>query len=142
MGESFTATASTTIDASPETVWGALTDPETIKQWFFGSEVETDWEVGSPIYVRGEWEGETYEDKGEIQRFEPAHVLEYTHWSPLSGKPDVPESYHAVTWELTGRDDGTELTLTQTDNETEEARDHSEENWEMVLGNLKELLES
>ena len=141
MSEPYTATASTTIDASTETVWDALTDPETIERWFFGSTVETDWEVGSSIVFRGEWEGQTYEDNGEIRRFEPEHVLEYTHWSPLSGKPDVPENYHTVTYELAEGDGGTEVTLTQDNNDTEEARDHSEENWELVLGNLKELLE-
>lgn len=142
MSDSYTASATTTIDASTETVWAALTDPETIEQWFFGSTDETDWEVGSPIYFRGEWEGETYEDKGEIQRFEREAVLEYTHWSPLSGKPDEPENYHTVTWVLTEVAGDTEVTLTQTDNETEEAREHAEENWEMVLGHLKELLGS
>lgn len=141
MSDTYTASVTTTIDASPEIVWDALTDPETIEQWFFGSTVETDWAVGSPIYFRGEWEGEPYEDKGEIKRFEPGEVLEYTHWSPLSGKPDVPENYHTVTWGLTEVDGGAEVTLNQTENETEEARNHSEENWEMVLGNLKELLE-
>ncbi|WP_129113590.1 SRPBCC family protein [Halegenticoccus tardaugens] len=62
--------------------------------------------------------------------------------SPISDKPDVHENYHTVTWELTGRDDETDVTLTQDNNDTEEARAHSEENWEMVLSNLKELLES
>lgn len=38
-------------------------------------------------------------------------------------------------------DAGTEVTLTQDNNDGEEARDHSEENWEMVLGGLRELLE-
>lgn len=42
MSDTYTATASTTIDASPATVWDALTDPGTIPQYFFGSEVETD----------------------------------------------------------------------------------------------------
>lgn len=142
MSNTYTATASTTIDVPPDTVWDALTEPELIEQYVFGATVETDWEIGSPIVFRGEWEGETYNDKGEIQRFEPERVLEYTHWSPLSGKPDVPENYHTVTWELTGRDEETAVTLTQDTNETEEARDHSEENWKMVLSNLKELLES
>lgn len=141
MSQTYTATASTTIDTTIATVWDALTDPETIEQYFFDSEVETDWQVGSSIVFRGEWEGETYEDRGEIQRFEPEHVLEYTHWSPLSGKLDVPENYHTVEWELTEVDGDTEVTLTQDNNNTGEARDHSEENWEMVLGNLKELLE-
>lgn len=142
MSETYTATASTTIDASPGTVWNALTDPEAIEQYFFGSTVETDWEVGSSIVFRGEWEGETYEDKGEIQRFEPERVLEFTYWSPLSGTPDEPEYYQTVTWELTEVDGGTEVTVAQDNNDTEDAKDNSEENWKTVLGNLKDVIES
>jgi uncharacterized protein YndB with AHSA1/START domain len=141
MSDTYTATTSSRIDASPETDWEALTDPDTIKQYFFGSEIRTDWEVGSPIVFRGEWEGETYRDEGEIRRFEPERVLEYTHWSPLSGKPDVPRHYLTVTWELTEVAAGTRLTLTQGNNDSEGARDHSEEKWGLVLGNLKVLLE-
>lgn len=141
MSEPYVATASATIDAPPETVWNALTDPDLVEQYFFGAEVVTDWEEGSPIVFKGEWEGESYEDKGEIRRFEPESVLEYTHWSPLSGTPDVPENYHTVRYDLSPGDGGTGLTLTQDNNATEEARDHSEGNWEVVLGNLKELLE-
>jgi Activator of Hsp90 ATPase homolog 1-like protein len=37
------------ISASREQVWTALTDPEQIKKYMFGSQVVTDWEQGSPI---------------------------------------------------------------------------------------------
>ena len=43
------ATAQCEIDAPPEKVWRALTDPEVIKKYMFGSEVKTDWNPGSPI---------------------------------------------------------------------------------------------
>ena len=141
MDDTYTASASTAIDAPPETVWDGLTDPDLIEQYFFGARVETDWTVGSPIVWQGEWEGEPYEDKGEILAVEPAERLVYTHWSPLSGEPDVPENYHTLTYELTAREDGTEVTMTQDNNATEEARDHSEENWTAMLEGLRELLE-
>ena len=60
------ATAQCEIDAPPEKVWRALTDPELIKKYMFGSEVKTDWKPGSPITWTGEFEGRAYEDKGEI----------------------------------------------------------------------------
>lgn len=41
MRETYTVTASTTIDAPPATVWDARTDPETFKQAFFVSEIST-----------------------------------------------------------------------------------------------------
>lgn len=141
MSKTFIATATTTIDASPGTVWNALTNPDLIEQYYFGAEVVTDWEVGSQIVFKGEWEGESYEDKGTILEFKPEERLVYTHWSPLSGDPDIPENYHTITCELSQQPDGTELTLTQDNNPSEEARDHSEQNWEMMLDNLTELLE-
>jgi hypothetical protein len=54
---------------------------------------------------------------------------------------DVPENYHSVTIELSGQGGQTTLTLTQDNNETEEAREHSEKNWQMMLEGLKKLLE-
>jgi uncharacterized protein YndB with AHSA1/START domain len=47
------ARASITIAAPVEKVWDALTRPELIKQYFFGTETETDWTPGNPIYFRG-----------------------------------------------------------------------------------------
>jgi uncharacterized protein YndB with AHSA1/START domain len=141
MSETYIATATTTIDASPETVWAALTTPDLIEQYYFGAEVITDWEEGNPIVFKGEWEDESYEDKGTILEFKPDERLVYTHWSPLSGDPDVPENYHTITCELSQQPDGTDLTLTQDNNDTKDARDHSQQNWQMMLENLKKLLE-
>ena len=136
-----TASASTTIEAPADDVWTALTTPETIKQWFFGVDTETDWSPGSPIVHRGEWQGKPYEDKGEIVRIEPPRLLVHTHWSDLSGVPDSPEHYQEVTWSLTERDDATELTVSETNLPSEQATATSEQTWPIVLANLKELLE-
>jgi uncharacterized protein YndB with AHSA1/START domain len=134
-------TSSTTIDAPIERVWAAITTPETIKGWFLGVDTETDWRVGSPIVHRGEYQGKPYVDKGEILRFDPPHVLEHSHWSEGSGKPDVPEHYQVVRWELTDRGSATELRLTERNLPSEHAAEISEKTWAMVLGNLKKLLE-
>ena len=61
--------------------------------------------------------------------------------SPLTGLPDRPESYHLVTIELSGAGDGTRVVLTQDNNASEEARLHSEKNWETMLGSLKAFVE-
>jgi uncharacterized protein YndB with AHSA1/START domain len=56
--------SSITIDAPVEKVWRALTTPELIKTWFFGVDTESDWESGSSLVHRGEWQGKPYEDRG------------------------------------------------------------------------------
>jgi uncharacterized protein YndB with AHSA1/START domain len=80
------ATAEIEMDASPAKVWAALTDPQQIKEYMFGSQVVTDWEQGSQIVWKGEYEGTRYEDKGEIVEIEPERRLKVTHFSPLSGE--------------------------------------------------------
>ncbi|MGZ7031112.1 MAG: SRPBCC family protein [Thermoanaerobaculia bacterium] len=135
------AKASTTINAPVDRVWDALVKPEIIKQYMFGTNVVSDFRKGSPIVWKGEWEGRKYEDKGKILEIEPRRLLKYTHFSPLTGEPDVPENYHTVTIELSGKGKETVVSLSQDKNPTEEARKHSEQNWGMMLSGLKKLLE-
>ena len=142
MTMNLTARASTTIHAPASQVWEALTEPELIKQYLFGSEVVTDWKVGSPIYYRGMWEGRAFEDKGTVLEVEPNQRLVSTHWSPLSGVPDVPENYHTVTYLLDEHDGNTDVTILQDHNASEEEKQHSEQNWRVVLDGLKKLVES
>jgi uncharacterized protein YndB with AHSA1/START domain len=136
----------TTVNAPPATVWKALTTTSTFKQFFFGSDVSTDWRVGSPITFRGNWKGKPYEDKGTIQTFDASKRLAFTHWSPLSGMEDRPENYHIVTFELRPAGDGTEVVLIQTNQNdaeplTEENRKEYAKNWTMVLDGLKKIVE-
>lgn len=136
----FLAMAETDINAAPARVWDVLTDPDQLKALWFGAEVETDWQVGSPITWSGEWEGKPYQDKGEILEVEPGRLLKLTHYSPLTGQPDVPENYHTLTYELTG-DEETHLKLTQDNNGSEEEAKHSQGMWEMLVAKVKEAAE-
>ncbi len=141
MNKGIVATATATFRAPASRVWDALTQPDLIKRYLFGTDVISDWKVGSPIVYRGEWEGKPFEDKGEILAIEPEKKLVSTHWSPLSGVPDRPENYHTVTYDLVSRGDKTEVTITQDKNASEQEKVHSEENWKAVLVGLKNLLE-
>ena len=76
------AVAETEIDASPDEVWEALTDPKQIERYMFGSKVETDWKPGSRIVWTGEYDGKQYEDHGEILEVVPGRRLKLTHFSP------------------------------------------------------------
>jgi uncharacterized protein YndB with AHSA1/START domain len=141
MVERLTATASILINAEPAAIWAVITDPQQLGQAFFGATVDTDGRVGSPITYRGEWQGRRFEDKGEIVKVQPDEVLQVTHFSPLSGQPDIPENYHTVTFQLARRDGGTELVITQTNAASQEEREHSEANWAKVLDSIKQAAE-
>src|SRR5512137_2683690 len=99
MNKGWIAKAAITINAPASRVWDALTNPHLIKQYLFGTEVATDWKVGSPITYRGTWEGKSYEDKGKILQIEPGRLLVSTYWSSLSSVPDIPENYKTVRYE-------------------------------------------
>ncbi|HEY8720382.1 SRPBCC family protein [Pengzhenrongella sp.] len=133
----YLATATVDIAATPEKVWATLVDPEQVREYMFGSEVVTDWRPGSPILFRGQWQGKSYEDKGIIDTVDEPHLLRYTHYSPLSGAPDVPESYHTLTFTLEEIPTGTLLTLTQDNNDTEEAASHSTGMWNQLVGAVR-----
>jgi uncharacterized protein YndB with AHSA1/START domain len=141
MNDKFTAQAKMTIHAPASKVWEAITSPELIKQYLFGSDVISDWEVGSPITYRGEWQGKPFEDKGEILKVEPEKMLVSTHWSPLSGVPYSRENSHTVTYTLNGNGNSTDVTITQDNNASEEEKVESEKNWRAALDNLKKMLE-
>jgi uncharacterized protein YndB with AHSA1/START domain len=141
MNKTFVAKATITINAPASRVWDALTKPDLIQQYLFGTEVTTDWRVGSPITYQGTWEGKAYKDKGKILQVEPGKLLVSTFWSSLSGLPDVPESYNTVRYELSTEGGGTRLTVTQDNNATQEEASRSEQNWKILLDGMKKLLE-
>lgn len=136
------ANAAVTINTPVAKVWKALVSPDMIKQYMFGTNVVTDWKEGSPIVWQGEWQGKAYEDKGKILKVEREHLLQYSHFSPLSGQPDVPENYHTLKIELSAKGQQTNVSLSQNNNATEQDREHSEEMWQTMLDGLKKLLEN
>ena len=136
------ATAEVQIDARSTQVWGALVDPKVIKKYMFDTEVVTDWQKGSPIVWKGVYEGRSYEDKGEILEIDPERLLRVTHFSPLSGKDDVPANYHTLTYELEKDGNKTRVSLSQDNNASEEEAEHSRSNWVKMLRGLKEVLEA
>ncbi len=141
MAQKYTAQANKTIHASPGQVWAALTDPASVKQYMFGSDVVTDWKVGSPIIFKGIWEGKPFEDKGKLVAVEPEKRLVMTYWSPLSGSADIPENYHTITYELEPGHNKTTVRVSQDNNASEQERDQSAKNWGMMLDGLKKLVE-
>ena len=136
------ARAEVIVDAKPNAVWDALTDPEQVRAWMVGTTVTTDWQVGSPITWQGEMNGKPYEDKGEVLEAEAPSRLSMTHYSPLMGQEDRPENYHTVTYTLTPTRDGrTTVALEQDGNESAEQAEQFSQNWQSMLESLKQTAE-
>ena len=141
MSERLIAKATTFIKAPRARVWDALVTPAAIKQYMFGADVESTWRVGDAITWKGEFGGKPYADKGVVLRFEPRNVLQYSHFSPQSGKSGGPEDHHIITIILSGDGDETQVSLVQDGNADEKMRQASEKNWTAMLDGLKQYVE-
>lgn len=128
MQKNFKSIYKTIVHAPVEKVWHALTDPEMVKQYFFGSDQLTDWKVGSPILFTGEYEGKAYRDKGVVLEYVENERLAFSYLSDWSNMPDEPENYLHIVYEVKAVDGGTALTIEQT-NYDAERQAHSEQNW-------------
>ena len=136
------ADAEIEIAAPASAVWEALTDPESIKEYFLGATVETDWKPGSPITWSGEYNGKPFQDKGTIIDAQPERLLVLTHFSPMTGQPDLPENYHTITYQLAERDGTTNLSLRQDNNGSDEEVEHSRTTWQNMLDAIKQIVET
>ena len=138
----FSSNASVVVRAPLPRVWEALTKPDIVKQYFFGTDLVTDWAVGSQLFFRGEWQGKSYEDRGTVLSFAPMSNLSFNYWSSFSGSEDRPELRQIIRYDLAPTNDGIQVTVTQSNVDTEERASHSASNWKGVLEGMKKLLET
>ena len=141
MSKNLIAKAAVSIQSPKKKVWEALVTPAAIKQYMFGTDVKSEWRTGSEITWKGEMKGKKYEDKGVILTIKTEQTLQYSHFSPSSGKPDKPENYHTVTIDLAGSGNNTKVSLSQDNNSDEKACKESETNWGAMLEGLKKYVE-
>ena len=110
-----TSDAIVKILAPASKVWLALTVPDLVKQWQYGSDLLTTWEPGTPIVFRNEWNGQVFEQKGTVLEFIPGSRLKYSLFFPRPGLQDVPENHFFMTYELTESNGHTSLLFRQED---------------------------
>jgi uncharacterized protein YndB with AHSA1/START domain len=134
--------ASIDIEAPRAEVWDALVDPATVRRYFFGAMVRTDWKEGSPITFTGEFHGTAYHEKGTILQYLPERLLQYSHWSDLEQLPDLPENYRNWTFRIDLGDPGVVLSVTEDNIPNETKRARSDEFWSGVLSTIKGIAEA
>ena len=90
-----------------DVVWQALTDPEQFKKWY-NAEAEIDPQVGGIFTVHPG----PFTWYGPITVWDPPKQFQYEHnHEPVPEMPDGAQT--VVTWTLVPKDNGTELTFTQ-----------------------------
>lgn len=130
------------INAPISKVWDALTNPEIIKEYLFGTETVTDWKVGNEVIFQGDYEGQTYRDKGMVLENVSNQLLSYSYWSGFSGLEDKQENYATVTYNLKSLDDNiTQLTWTQKGYANEQVHEHSQTGMQEFLEGIKKIIE-
>lgn len=133
------------VNANVAKVWDALTNPEIIKEYLFGTETITDWEVGSDVVFQGTYGDNlehSYKDKGVILENTPLESLSYTYWSSFSGLADEPENYSLVTYTLVPKGDNlTQFTWTQRGYANQEGYEHSLSGMPAFMEQLKAIME-
>lgn len=142
MDKNLIASSNINIQSTPEKVWNVLTNPENIKEYLFGTEVLTDWNIGSPIVFQGEYDGQQYKDKGNVIENKKNELLKYDYWSGFSGLEDKPENYSLVTYKIEKLDDNSvNFTWHQQGFSSEEGKCHTEDGLKAMLEKIKELAE-
>jgi uncharacterized protein YndB with AHSA1/START domain len=130
----------TYIRTTPEKLWAALTDPATMKQYWFGMHQETDWLPGSAWRLVFP-DGKTA-DTGEIVEADAPRRL-VIKWRNEFRPELQAEGYSHCTMELEPSADAVKLTIThvmeRSDSKFIEAVTGG---WPKILSNLKSLLET
>ncbi len=128
------------IRTTPQRLWSALTDPEFMKQYWFGMHCESQWKAGAP------WElvsgsGEIF-DAGQIVEAEPPRrlVIRWQHQK----KPELKvEGDSLCTMELEPSGGAVKLSITHTiEREPSKLIEAVSGGWPKVISNLKSLLET
>jgi uncharacterized protein YndB with AHSA1/START domain len=130
------------LNAPVHKIWDTLTKPELVKQWQYGSELITDWKVGSQIRFRAEWEGKVFEQWGKVLEIVPYKLIRYSLFAPRPDLEDKPENYFVMNYILTEEKNCVRLDIIQEDNRQGAVQESPQGEENPVLGALKRLIES
>lgn len=112
-----THTAEIIIQASPERVFEALTNPELVKLWQYGRVVTSDWKVGSKIKFISQQEGSnTFEEWGTILDIRTNEFIKYSLFTPRPDLEDKSENYCVTSYRLSDKNGHALIEIIQEDN--------------------------
>jgi uncharacterized protein YndB with AHSA1/START domain len=130
------------IRATPDEVWDAITKPEFTSKYFYGSLVDSTFDVGAEYRSWSPDREQLWVD-GEILESDRPRRLQHT-WRALYNEEAASEPYSRVTWEIEPQEGGvTKLVVVH---DLLEAAPITAGNvaggWSFILSGLKTLLET
>lgn len=129
------------INATKQKVWDALTKPELVKKWQYGSDLLTDWKVGSEIRFRGEWENKVFEQWGKILEIIPNELIKYSLFFPRPDLEDKEENYFIMSYVISEWENMVKLEIVKEDNRPGAVKEKESDEENPVLIALKEIIE-
>jgi uncharacterized protein YndB with AHSA1/START domain len=126
------------VEARPETVWAAVTQPEIFAQWYAFGGAEIDLRPGGRLVMRWDEHGEFL---GFVEKVEPGRRFAY-RYAVDPGVEPAPGNANLVEFTLTPESEGTRLLVVESgfdrlDNH--QNPDHSAQAWENALTTLTTL---
>lgn len=143
MDHNLIASSTINVQSTADKLWNVLTNSNKIKEYLFGTEVSTDWNIGSSIIFEGNYNGHQYKDKGNVIDNQKHKLLKYNYWSGFSGLEDKPENYATVTYKIEILDNNSlNFTWHQQGFSSEESKCHTEQGLKTMLEKIKALAEA
>jgi len=126
------------VEARPETVWAAVTQPEVFSRWYAFGGAEIDLRPGGRLVMRWDEHGEFF---GFVEKVEPGRRFAF-RYAVDPGVEPAPGNANLVEFTLTPEAEGTRLLVVESGFDrldTEQDPDQSAQAWGNALATLTEL---
>ena len=137
-------TRSVLLNATPARVWEALTHPKMTKQYYYNCEVSCDWEKGSTLRWKGDYQGRELNSEGKVLDVIPGRKIKYSGFDRLVAGDISREGDVYITHEIIPQGTRTKLLTTIEHFEGDETRaEYAAEQWDFeIMPKLQSLVET
>lgn len=137
-------TRSIMLNTTPERVWEALTHPGMTKQYYYNSEVDSDWKTGSSVRWKGRYQDRDIDVQGKVLEVIPGRMIKYSGFDRLAAGDISRSGDIHITHEIIPQGRQTKLLTTMDHFEGDETRaEYAAEQWDFeIMPKLQTLVET
>jgi uncharacterized protein YndB with AHSA1/START domain len=130
------------INASANSVFGAVTEPKQILQYYPITHISADLSVGGQFILQGQVDGHPFTDYGVIEAYEPDILFRYNYWSDNHGTENITSNRMVIEYRIEEDSDKCVAHLTHRNLLTDERKTMMDGVWEFLLSQLKQYVEN